>query len=203
MDRISGNYGMNYGGSGMFGSPATARAMQQMMQATAGEAQANPDAAQMGRGAFLGGMQQGPARSRQEMALQMGSTQLPPDWQTMPLDQFLAAAARARRNMPGPAPRPNGQGGHGNQGGSAPLHVSAHSRQDSEGNAVPVRSVVVNETGNWSSREETDNPAHYNKLDANYRRAQLGKTYTVTTTWEDGRTQTDRVTDKGYPVDIW
>ena len=125
--------------------------------------------------------------------------QPPANWQTMPLEEFLQWAARQRQQAGGARPSKPTTG----QGNPSPLGVNAHAYTNSQGETVPVRSVRVNETGNYNSRQNYYNQAGYTNYNASYGQARLGRTYTVTVEWADGRTQTKQVVNRGWPVEIW
>lgn len=128
---------------------------------------------------------QSEAQARRSLLEQYGIR--PPDgWEKMPLADFLKLA-RTRR----PPPSAN------------PLQVRAYAYQNAEGRNVPVRSVRIHETDRYNNRNRFHNPARYGRFEQSYGRAELGRTYTVTVEWEDGRTQVAYVKNRGWPVDIW
>ncbi len=123
--------------------------------------------------------------ARRSLLEQYGIT--PPDgWERMPLADFLKLA-RTRRRPPS----------------ENPLQVRAYAYTNCEGKSIPVRSVRIHETDKYNNRSRFHNPARYGRFEQSFNHAELGRTYTVTVEWEDGRTQVSYVKNRGWPVEIW
>ena len=196
-------YGNGYNGNGNFDAfPATTKAMQAYTgySNVVGDqtAWSNPNLA--GQTQFLNGIAQSAQTARRGVAAGYGGGNPPVDPSNMSLEEFLRWAAQTRQNAGPTRPqRPPVQNGPQ----SSPLDVHAHAYQDQNGNSIPVVSTTVNETGNWRSRQTDYNQAGYTEFDTTYGNGKMGKYYTVTVTWKDGRTQSTQVQDKGYAVEVW
>ncbi len=137
-----------------------------------------------------------------------------PDWATQPLDQFLNDALRinqaidaARGRKPAPA-----DPGKGTTNQNAKLLVRAHRYYNYEkGKYINVASVRIHEKGNYAGKGKSRRVTEWNKgglyeFDASKDDAQVGKTYQVTVTWEDGTSRTwDYTLDspQGLTVDVY
>lgn len=192
-------YGYNPGYYGYGYPSATATAMQAYQNYANQAYGVNFDQFAMTNpyGGYYNQILQSHQQARQQVLQQRG-LQPPPNWETMPLEDFLQWAAR-QRQVQGPTKPPVTTPG----GQPSPLGVNAHAYTNSQGETVPVRYVRVNETGNYNSRQRFDNPAGYTNYNATYGQARLGRTYTVTVEWADGRTQTTQVVNRGWPVEVW
>lgn len=133
-----------------------------------------------------------PTMARQSLMQEYGIQHLPPDWETMPLSDFLQWASQARGGRRVPAPSEK-----------SPLHVRAYAYRNEEGKMVPVRTVRIHETGHYNNRQRFFNPAGYGTFGPAFGGAQTGRSYTVTVEWEDGRSQVVQVVNKGWPVEVW
>lgn len=139
------------------------------------------------RNRFLSGLQDSPDQARLA-TLQEAGVQMPPNWQSMSLDQFLEWTANGGKVAPV----------------QAPLIVQAHSYQNEiTHREVAVTSVKIEQTGEWRQRQVTDNPGHLIAIDANFDDSNEGVWYNVTTRWQDGRCQITQVKDAGVPVEVW
>ena len=140
------------------------------------------------RNHFLSGLQNSPDQARLA-TLQEAGVSMPPNWQSMSLDQFLEWTANAGKVSPL----------------QAPLVVQAHSHQNEMTHAqVAVTSVRIEQAGDWRQRQVTDNPGHLlQAVDANFDDSNEGAWYNVTTRWQDGRCQITQIKDAGVPVEVW
>jgi len=141
---------------------------------------------------------------RQKAVSDLGSTQMPANWETMPLEDFLNEMGRIRQKLgPSKTDKPDDKKKDGD--GKGTFGVNAHRYWDyTEGKYVEVQKVQIHEKGNWSKKEPTTwNAGHANEVSTQKKDAELGKTYQVTVTWENGQTKTWDYTNSGQTVDVW
>lgn len=125
-------------------------------------------------------------------ALGPGAAQRIPNWQTMPFNDFLIAAAQLRQ---GGGVRPNPQ-----QGQPMPVNVVARSYWEN-GERVPVRRVNIWDLG--ANEQNSYNSVQQNDFNARFDRGIQGRRYRVTVEWENGRTYVWDHVNNGSNITVW
>jgi hypothetical protein len=125
-------------------------------------------------------------------ALGPGAAQRIPNWQTMPFNDFLIAAARLRQ---GGGVRPNPQ-----QGQPLPVNVTAKSYWEN-GERIPVRRVNIWDLG--ANEQNSYNSVQQNDFNARFDRGIQGRRYRVTVEWENGRSYVWDHVNNGSNITIW
>lgn len=115
-------------------------------------------------------------------ALGPGAAARIPNWQTMPFNDFLLAAARLKGIKPGNQTNTNPKGNLE----YLPLNVTARAYYDESQQLQQVTSVNVWEM-NTGVTENTYNNYGSKELYARFGNAVKGRTYRIEVTWSDGR----------------
>ena len=115
-------------------------------------------------------------------ALGPGAAAKIPNWQTMPFNDFLLAAARLKGIKPGNQTNTNPKGNLE----YLPLNVTARAYYDESQQLQQVTSVNVWEM-NTGVTENTYNNYGSKEVNARFGNAVKGRTYRIEVTWADGR----------------
>lgn len=125
-------------------------------------------------------------------ALGPGAADRIPNWQTMPMNDFLLAAARLRGGSGVQQPQQPGQ--------PLPVNVVAKSYWEN-GERVPVRRVNVWEVG--GNDQNSWNSAQQNDFYTSFQQGIRGRRYRISVEWENGRTYSWDHNHDGRDITIW
>lgn len=125
-------------------------------------------------------------------ALGPGAAERIPNWRTMPMNDFLLAAAQLRRGGNVSNPQQPGQ--------RLPVNVVAKSYWEG-GERIPVRKVNIWEVG--ASDQNSWNSAQHHDFYTSFNQGIRGRRYRVSVEWENGRTYQFDHTNDGSNITIW
>ncbi|MBI3927228.1 MAG: hypothetical protein HY319_16950 [Armatimonadetes bacterium] len=137
---------------------------------------------------------------------------LPSNWDTMPLGDFFDRMTQINQAARADRPKKKNEGGGDGGGGTAALNVNAHRYYNNErGEYVNVAKVQIHEKGAYGAQGQRKRVTDWNQggayqFSTGKDNAEVGKSYQVTVTWEDGTSRTwDYTVDspQGSTVDVY